>query len=80
MANLAPGGIDNLLVFNGEAVSRDDYVAAVREAVDSVRDYLWRLDDLVIEGGPVAARVTHGVAVSSVTIVLRTASESSPRW
>jgi predicted ester cyclase len=29
-----------------------------RMAVDSVRDYHWRLDDLIIEGDRVAARLT----------------------
>ncbi|MEU8819706.1 ester cyclase [Actinoplanes sp. NPDC048796] len=46
------------VVFNGESVSRDDYVAAMRQAVESVRDYVWRLDDLVVEGDRVAARLT----------------------
>jgi predicted ester cyclase len=46
------------VVFNGEAVSRDDYVAAMREAVESVRNYVWRLDDLLIEDDRVAARLT----------------------
>ena len=46
------------IVFNGETVSRDDYVAAMRHAVDSVQNYRWNLDDLVIEGDRVAARLT----------------------
>ncbi len=50
--------VHDTLVFNGDPVSRDDYVAAMRQAVDSVRDYTWRLDDLVIEGERAAARLT----------------------
>ena len=46
------------IVFNGEPVSRDDYVAAMQQAVDSVQDFVWRLDDLIIEGDRVAARLT----------------------
>lgn len=48
----------DIIVFNGETVSRDDYVAAMQEALDAVRDYAWRLDDLVVEGDRVAARLT----------------------
>lgn len=50
--------VHDTVVFNGEAVSRDDYVAAMREAVDSVRNYVWHLDDLLIEDDRVAARLT----------------------
>ncbi|MEV4345038.1 ester cyclase [Actinoplanes sp. NPDC049596] len=46
------------VVFNGETVSRDEYVAAMKQAVDAVRDYTWRLDDLIVEGDRVAARLT----------------------
>ena len=50
--------VHDTVVFNGETVSRDDYVAAMQQAVDAVRDYTWRLDDLIIEGDRVAARLT----------------------
>jgi predicted ester cyclase len=46
------------VIFNGETVSRDDYVAAMRQAVDSVPNLVWHLDDLVVEGDRVAARLT----------------------
>ncbi len=46
------------IVFNGELVSRDDYVAAMQGALDSVQNFTWRLDDLIIEGDRVAARLT----------------------
>ncbi len=46
------------IIFNGETVSRDDYVAAMQQAVDSVQNFAWRLDDLIIEGDRVAARLT----------------------
>ncbi|UQU62686.1 ester cyclase [Couchioplanes caeruleus] len=46
------------IVFNGDTVSRDAYVAAMRQAVGSVQNYTWRLDDLIIEGERVAARLT----------------------
>ncbi|WP_413804842.1 ester cyclase [Streptomyces sp. OE57] len=48
---------DNL-VFNGESVSRDDYVATMQQHMDAVDNFVWRLDDLVIEGDRVAARLT----------------------
>ena len=46
------------VVFNGETVSRDDYVDAMRQAVDAVPDLVWHLDDLVVEGDRVAVRLT----------------------
>ncbi|CDR01330.1 ester cyclase [Streptomyces sp. DSM 41524] len=46
------------LVFNGEPVSRDDYVATMRQHMDAVDNFVWRLDDLIIEGDRVAARLT----------------------
>ena len=46
------------IIFNGETVSRDDYVAAMQHAVESVENYHWRLDELVVEGDRVAARLT----------------------
>ena len=46
------------LFFNGEPVSRDDYVATMQGHMDAVADFVWRLDDLVIEGNRVAARLT----------------------
>jgi predicted ester cyclase len=46
------------VVFNGETVTRDDYVAAMQQAVDAVQDYHWHLDDLIIEGDRVAVRLT----------------------
>ena len=46
------------IIFNGEPVSRDDYVAAMQQALDSVQNLAWRLDDLIIEGDRVAARLT----------------------
>src|SRR3954464_1633122 len=46
------------IIFNGETVSRDDYVAAMQQALDSVQNFVWRLDDLIIEGDRVAARLT----------------------
>ncbi|SDD19157.1 ester cyclase [Auraticoccus monumenti] len=46
------------LTFNGEPVSRDDYVAAIQGHLAAVEDFVWRLDDLVIEGDRVAARLT----------------------
>jgi predicted ester cyclase len=46
------------IIFNGEPVSRDDYVAAMQQAMDAVQNFVWRLDDLIIEGDRVAARLT----------------------
>lgn len=46
------------VVFNGDPVSRDDYVDAMRQAVASVPDLVWRLEDLVVEGDRVAVRLT----------------------
>ena len=46
------------IIFNGETASRDDYTAAMQQAVDSVQNLAWRLDDLIIEGDRVAARLT----------------------
>ena len=28
---------------------RDDYVATMQQALDSVQNFVWRLDDLIIE-------------------------------
>jgi predicted ester cyclase len=50
--------VHDTIVFNGETVSRDDYVAAMRQALDAVRDYAWRLDELIVEDDRVAARLT----------------------
>ncbi|MEU8607753.1 ester cyclase [Actinoplanes sp. NPDC048791] len=46
------------IVFNGEPVSRDDYVAALQQAMDSVQNLVYHLEDLIIEGDRVAARLT----------------------
>ncbi|MGW4944481.1 ester cyclase [Actinoplanes sp. NPDC004185] len=46
------------IVFNGESVSRDEYVAALQEAMDSVQNLVYHLEDLIIEDGRVAARLT----------------------
>ena len=46
------------LTFNSEPVSRDDYVAAIEGHMAAVEGFVWRLDDLVIEGDRVAARLT----------------------
>ena len=50
--------VHDTIIFNGEPVSRDDYVAAMQQAVDSVQNFAWRLDDLIIEGDRVAARLS----------------------
>ncbi|WP_033343202.1 ester cyclase [Catenuloplanes japonicus] len=46
------------IVFNGEPVSRDDYVATMKQHMSAVDGFVWRLDDLLIEGDRVAARLT----------------------
>jgi predicted ester cyclase len=46
------------IVFNGESVSRDEYVAALQQAMDSVQNLVYHLEDLIIEGDRVAARLT----------------------
>lgn len=46
------------LTVNGQPLSREDYVAGLRGYVAAVEDFVWRLDDLIIEGDRVAARVT----------------------
>lgn len=46
------------IVFNGEPVARDDYVATMQQHMDSVEDFTWHLDDLIIEDNRVAARLT----------------------
>ncbi|MCY1143667.1 ester cyclase [Actinoplanes sp. Pm04-4] len=50
--------VHDTISFNGEIITRDEYVAAMRQAVDSVQNYFWHLDDLIIEDGRVAARLT----------------------
>jgi predicted ester cyclase len=50
--------VHDTVVFNGETVSREVYVDALRQAVDSVPDLAWRIDDLIIEGDRVAVRLT----------------------
>ena len=50
--------VHDTIIFNGEPDSRDDYVAAMQQAVDSVQNFAWRLDDLIIEGDRVAARLS----------------------
>ncbi|GAB7043824.1 MULTISPECIES: ester cyclase [Catenuloplanes] len=53
------------LTFNGEPVSRDEYVATMKAHLAAVRDFTWRLDDLVVEDDRVAARLTDtGVPVT----------------
>ncbi|KQO05438.1 hypothetical protein ASF06_18225 [Agreia sp. Leaf244] len=46
------------LTFNGESVTREDYVATMRGHMDAVKDFVWKLEDLVIQGDHVAARLT----------------------
>lgn len=46
------------VVLNGETVTRDDYVAALQQAMDSVQDLTRRIDDLIVEGDRVAVRLT----------------------
>ncbi len=49
------------LTFNGDPVSRDDYVASIASHLDAVPDFHWHVEDLVIEGDHVAVRlVDHG--------------------
>ena len=54
---------DNL-TFNGQPVSRADYVAAIAGHLAAVPDFHWHVEDLVIEGNNVAVRlVDHGTPV-----------------
>lgn len=46
------------LTFNGDTISRDDYVAAIRGHLAAVDGFAWHLEDLVVEGDVVATRLT----------------------
>jgi predicted ester cyclase len=43
----------------GDAVTRDQVVAALTAQVDAVPDLKWRLDDIRVSGHEVAARLTN---------------------
>lgn len=44
--------------FNGEPVTREQMIAAQRGLVDAVPDFAWHLEDLLVDGARVAARLT----------------------
>ena len=44
------------VVLNGQLMTREDMVDAVRGHIDAVPDLTWRVADLVIDGDTVAAR------------------------
>ncbi|WP_226354295.1 MULTISPECIES: ester cyclase [unclassified Pseudonocardia] len=44
--------------FNGEPVTRDQPIAAPRALVDTVPDFSWHLEDPLVDGVRVAARLT----------------------
>ena len=44
------------VVVNGQAMTREEMVGAVRAHIDAVPDLTWRVADLVIAGDTVAAR------------------------
>jgi len=45
------------VTLNGEQTSRDDIVASLHRLVEAVPDFAWHLQDLVIEGRHLAARL-----------------------
>lgn len=45
------------VIMNGVPVARDDVVAALRGHVAAVPDFLWEVQDLVVDGDRVAARL-----------------------
>jgi predicted ester cyclase len=47
---------DQVLI-NGEPVARDDMVAEFRKHTDAVPDLAWEIQDLVVEGDRIAARL-----------------------
>lgn len=47
------------LVFNGHQVAREDFVATMKGQMDAVRDFVWSLQDLVVEGDRAAAHLTN---------------------
>lgn len=46
------------LTFNGGPITREQYVEAMQGHLAAVDDFVWRLDDLVVEDDRVAARLT----------------------
>jgi predicted ester cyclase len=51
--------VHDQMILNDQPISRDDYVATMREVLlDTMSNFLWTLDDLVIEDSRVAARLT----------------------
>lgn len=49
------------LTFNGKPSTRDEYVAAIAGHLDTVPDFHWHVEDLIIEGDRVAVRLLdHG--------------------
>jgi predicted ester cyclase len=45
------------VIMNGTPVARDDMVAAFRGHIDAVPDLSWEIQDLVVDGDRVAARL-----------------------
>ena len=49
--------VHDTLTFNGEVISRDDYVEAIKTNLDAVDDFAWHLEDIVVEGERVSVRL-----------------------
>jgi predicted ester cyclase len=45
------------LIMNGTPVARDDVVAALRQHTEAVPDLSWEVQDLLVEGDRIAARL-----------------------
>jgi predicted ester cyclase len=46
------------VILNGVAARRDDIISSFKGLVDAVPDFTWHIEDLVVEGDRIAARLT----------------------
>ena len=46
------------ILFNGQPTTLTDYAAAIRANTDAVPDFLWEVEDLLVEGDFVAVRLS----------------------
>lgn len=54
-----PEFVHETIEVNGRKITRHEYVGMMQELTDAVDDFVWGLEDLVIEDGRVAARLIN---------------------
>lgn len=76
------------LIIDGTPAARDDVVAALRRHTDAVPDLAWEIQDLLVDGDRVSARLTdtgtqvaewHGLAPTGKRAHTRRGLQDGPR-